>query len=169
MHLVLPSIQYKDSYLSALKEGEHETGDTLLQRPGVNQAFEAFVQMYHDQKEGKNLPEGFVPATMFWLVEGDKFIGRVQIRHSLTPVLMIQGGHIGYYIRPSARGKGYGRKILELSLPEAKKLGITQALVSCYEDNIASQKIIKQNGGVLQDIVHKQVAGPGICRFWISL
>ena len=51
------------------------------------------------------------------------------------------------------RNKGYGTKILELALDEAKKLGIEKALLTCEDDNINSAKVIEKNGGVLENKV----------------
>ena len=62
---------------------------------------------------------------------------------------MLEGGHIGFGIRPSYRRRGYATKILELSLLKAKALGIERALVTCDTWNVASAKTILKNGGML--------------------
>jgi len=77
------------------------------------------------------------------------------------------GGNIGYYIRPSARKKGYGTKILELALIKAKQIGLQKILVTCDESNIASKKIIEKNKGQFQDKVIS--AGEPKLRYWIDL
>ncbi len=51
-------------------------------------------------------PDGFVPQTWLWWVAGDEFLGRLSIRHRLTPHLLVEGGNIGYEVRPSARRTG---------------------------------------------------------------
>lgn len=107
MFLAKPDSKYKISYLSALEEvSRDEINRTNLAAPSVNQSFENFVNKLNDQSKGKNLPIGYVPATTFWLIDSDEFIGRVQIRHKLNEYLLNQGGHIGYYIRPSKRRIG---------------------------------------------------------------
>ena len=73
-----------------------------------------------------------------------------KLRHQLTEQLREHGGHIGYGIRASERGKGYATKMLELTLIEAKKLGINEVLITCNPDNIASQKVVLKNKGVLE-------------------
>ena len=88
----------------------------------------------------------------YLLLNYSEFIGRVSIQHTLTDHLK-EGGHIGYYIRPSKRKLGYGKKILELSLVEARELGLRKVLVTCDNDNICSQKIIEANGGILENVV----------------
>lgn len=171
MQLVYPSLQYKDSYFKAVEEAKHEVNPfmTTIARPLANQPFEAFVKAKNDQSQGFNLPEGWVPATELWLVDNDEVIGTVNIRHFLTEQLLRVGGHIGYWIRPSKRQMGYGKKILELALPQAKRLGIDKVLVTCDDTNIGSQKIIEANGGILENTVEIEEGHPKKKRYWINL
>ena len=46
-------------------------------------------------------PDGYVPSTTLWWVEDVDYLGRIAIRHRLTPDLREVGGHIGYDVRPS--------------------------------------------------------------------
>lgn len=93
----------------------------------------------------------------------------VNIRHSLTEHLLKIGGHIGYWIRPSKRNMGYGKKILAFSLPEAKKLGISKILVTCNDNNLSSRRIIEENGGILENIVENSKDHPLKRRYWITM
>jgi predicted acetyltransferase len=167
MDLVIPSLKYKNSYLEALKESRDEIGETQLNKPAENQTFEEFVQDLHNQSKGINLPQGYVSASMFWLIDNNELIGRVSIRHELNDYLLKHIGHIGYYIRPSKREMGYGKKILELGLLEARKLGLSKVLVTCNDNNRGSLKIIESNGGVLENIVEE--GDEKLCRYWIKL
>ena len=107
------------------------------------------------------LPAGFVHQTVLWFVDGVEFLGRLSIRHELTPALTEVGGHIGYFVRPSARRNGYATQMLVQSLPIAAGLGIDPALVTCDLDNTASRKVIEAAGGELEDERH------GKLRFWV--
>jgi len=49
----------------------------------------------------------------------------------------------------SERGKGYGNKILSLLLDECKKIGIMKVQIGANLNNIASNKIIVKNDGIL--------------------
>lgn len=169
MKLLLPSIKYKKSYLQALKEGEGEVSRTPLSQPKEEESFEEFVKNLRLQAKGLNLPDGWVPASEFWLVEKDEFIGRVSIRHTLNEHLLKLGGHIGYHIRIRKRKMGYGKVILKLALLEAKKLGLTKILITCDDDNVGSQKIIEENGGVLENIVDVGKDLPLKRRYWIRI
>lgn len=169
MKLVLPSVKYQKSYLEALEEGEGEISRTLLSKPKDDETFERFVKNLRDQAKGLNLPEDFVSATELWLVDKDEFIGRVSIRHSLTEHLKQVGGHIGYYIRVSKRGKGYGKKILKMGLKKAKQMGIPRILITCDIGNIVSAKVIEANNGVLENIVEAGPNQPPKKRYWIEI
>jgi len=170
MELVLPDVKYKESYLEALKESEGEESGARLKKPEENQSFEDFVKRFHDEMKGLNLKEGYVPATTFWLIDKGEFIGRANIRHELTDNLFKYGGHIGYHIRPSKRKMGYGKKILELALQEAKKMGFKKVLLTCDDDNVGSRKIIEANRGVLENIIEGEKEGePKKRRYWITI
>jgi predicted acetyltransferase len=110
-----------------------------------------------------------VASTELWLVEGETFIGRVSLRHTLTAGLLQRGGHIGYYVRPSERHRGYGKAILTLVLQEARQMGIKKVLITCDETNIASKKIIEANGGVLENVAVLRKGNPATLRYWIPL
>ena len=131
--------------------------------------FDEFVRGLNGRAKGLGLPEGFVPESIFWLVEGEEYIGRVSIRHSLNEHLFNIGGHIGYYIRPTERGKGYGNKILALALPKTNELGIDRVLVTCDVTNVISRKVIEANGGVLENEFPQGDGLPNKLRFWINL
>jgi predicted acetyltransferase len=106
-------------------------------------------------------PPGWVPCTTLWYVEGSEYLGRLAIRHRLTPWLLERGGHIGYDVRPSARNNGYATNMLADALPIAKQLGIADVLVTCDVDNTASRRVIEKNAGQLED------ERGGKLRFWV--
>ena len=90
-----------------------------------------------------------VPQTSYWLYDDEKPIGYGRIRHCLNDNLAKTSGHIGYAIRQTERKKGYGTKILPLLLEECKKLNIKQVQIGANSKNIASNRIIVKNGGIL--------------------
>ena len=174
MQLVLPSVQYKDSFIQAVKEYQADEADDRLdvlslRVEDLEHDFDSYVSQLLSNAEGKNLLAGYVPQSTFWLVDGNEFIGRTSIRHILTDRLLREGGHIGYDIRPSMRQKGYGKRMLELALPRAKALGIKRALVTCNEDNLGSKKIIEANGGVFENAVSMGEGKPRKLRYWITI
>ena len=93
----------------------------------------------------------------------------INLRHCLIPSLEHYGGHIGYFIRPSERDKGYGTRMLILALDEARKLGLSQVMMTCNINNLASARGIEKNGGVLASQGISRVSGKLISRYWITL
>lgn len=172
VRLVLPSVKYKKSFLAAVREFKKENNWYVLSInipiEDVEKNFPAYVQRTKNLSKGIGLVKGYVPETVFWLVNGNTFIGRTSIRHKLTKHLRLIGGHVGYEIRPTERKKGYGKKILELTLPKARKLGIQKVLVTCDATNMASKKIIEHCSGVLEDARSQGKGKPKKLRFWIA-
>ncbi|MGB3257947.1 MAG: GNAT family N-acetyltransferase [Ornithinimicrobium sp.] len=95
-------------------------------------------------------------------------VGRVSIRHTLTPLLFEIGGHVGYAVRPAFRGRGYATAMLQLSVRRLADLGVDDVLVTCDDDNLGSIRVIERSGGVLADV--RQVADgvPPKRRYWID-
>jgi predicted acetyltransferase len=119
---------------------------------------------------GRNLPDGFVPETIYWLLrDGQRVVARSSLRHRLTPHLEHEGGHIGYSVRPSDRGKGYGTAVCRLTLERARALGLPRVLITCDADNAASARIIEKNGGILEDERLSAQTGKMKRRYWIDL
>lgn len=114
--------------------------------------FPGFLQKYVDFSKGVNLEAHQVPMTMYWLYIDGKPVGYGKLRHCLNDALRKIGGHIGYAIRPTERGKGYAKVMLKMLLAEAGEKGIDEVLLTCMEENLASRKVIEANGGILSSI-----------------
>ena len=168
-HLVLPHARYKESYMEALYEFQKEDLWPDLDREFLLNRFDDFIGEFEKTRKGMGLPLGWVAATEYWLVEGDHFIGRIDIRHRLTDALKKFGGHIGYEIRKSERKKGYGKVMIKLVLPHVKELGIEKALITCDSTNIASQKVILSVGGKLQDEIVNEGREFPTQRYWVKI
>lgn len=112
---------------------------------------------------------GWVPNSVYFLYSEskDKLIGAVDIRHRLNRHLMKYGGHIGDGIRPSYRGLGFGKLILELALQECIKLGINNVLICCNKNNIPSKRAILSVGGTLKNTVIDE-DGEEMERYWVN-
>jgi len=107
-------------------------------------------------------PEGHVPSTTWWWVDGCEYLGRLAFRHRLTEHLREVGGHIGYDVRPSARRQGHATAMLAAALPRVRELGVALALITCDVDNIASRRVIESAGGRFED------QRGGKLRFWVA-
>jgi len=51
----------------------------------------------------------------YWLLAGERILGNCRIRPAPSPPIELDGGHVSYDVRPSERGRGYGK---ELSLAD---------------------------------------------------
>jgi predicted acetyltransferase len=132
--------------------------------------FNGFLQECNDCENGRNLPADKVPQSTYWLVDQSGWaIGIVRLRHRLNEQLMQYGGHIGYYVAPAARGKGYGKLILRLALEKMRRLGIGRALLTVNPQNIRSRRVILTNGGIPDGLGTDPVTDEIVERFWIEL
>ncbi|MGB3827464.1 MAG: GNAT family N-acetyltransferase [Ornithinimicrobium sp.] len=133
------------------------------------------LDIFEREARGAHLPPGQVPGDYLVAEVAEVgpagaagVVGRVSIRHSLTPVLFEIGGHVGYAVRPAFRGRGYATAMLRLSVLRLAELGVDEVLVTCDEDNTASRRTIERCGGVLEDIRHVAEGVPGKRRYWID-
>ncbi|GAC1400166.1 MAG: GNAT family N-acetyltransferase [Ktedonobacteraceae bacterium] len=167
--LAEPSVDYKDSYLAAVRElqGEEKRLDENIRFLSEN--FPAFVQRSLHQKYRATVSPGRVPNSDFWLIDNGEFVGRLNLRYELDSDLLKFGGHIGYEVRPSRRRQGYGTLMLHLGLEKAQAAGIHNVLVTCDENNIGSKKIIEHNGGQFENAVHVDGSVIKKLRYWISV
>ena len=122
--------------------------NAAVERPGEPDFY--LAELYGTPLPGEWV-DGYVPQTVLWWVAGDEYLGRLSIRHRLTPHLLYHGGNIGFEVRPSARRRGHATAMLAAALPLAAALGIDPARVDCEADNVASRRVIEANGGVLDE------------------
>jgi predicted acetyltransferase len=174
--LVAPSLRHARSYVAALREGFRRGAQERASEQRIGQIeadFATYIEAVTDQTGSVRLPTGQivpkVPFSVFWLVEGDEFIGETHLRRQLNDYLLKEGGHVGYGIRPARQRQGYGRLILALALEECRRLGLRRVLVTCLQDNVASARIIEANGGELENVIADPAGRGPLRRYWITL
>ena len=163
LELRRPTIADKETILSMVAEFEEmqSAHDGGFWEKGCFD-YEAWLAGNQDMEMGLQLPEGWVPSIQLVGFAEDEAVGFLNLRLRLNDYLLHQGGHIGYSVRPSARGKGYAKDMLQQGLELARTKNIEQVLVTCSENNSASRAVIVANGGQLEDVRE------GIERYWIG-
>lgn len=154
LHFELPSkareVEAKRYIEEFIEDGSHLHGTAGM----ALYEYDVWLALTLDSHNGIEHRKQYVPASTYFAVddETNTIVGMVNIRHVLNDNLINTGsGHIGYGVLPSQRRKGYGTEILRLALLEVKsKYQISRAMVGCDKRNIGSQKVILNNGGVLQ-------------------
>jgi predicted acetyltransferase len=168
--LIEPVVELKSEFLAMVKDFRMENNDVIDGIGSIDaDNFEDSVSRAKDHAKGMDLPEGWVAASTYWLLRRGRIIGTCNLRHELNEFLRNWGGHIGFSICPSQRGRGYGRRMLALVLKKAQAVGIKKALVACDDNNIASARVIEKNGGKLADKVKTEYADFLVRRYWIEL
>ena len=103
----------------------------------TDEGFAAYVDIVvRDREEDAPRNPGRVPCTTLWRVDGRAYLGRIAIRHRLTPALRETGWHIGYDVRRAAGSRPPGHR---------------PALVSCDDINLRSRKVVHSSCGVFED------------------
>lgn len=157
--LIAPTVRLHGEWLEAHAEwgpGLHEDGFGVGVADEVESAegFAAWVA---------GLAARADHATVRWIVEDERVQGGIALRHELNEVT----GHIGYGIRPSARGRGLATWALGEILNHASSLGMSRVMLVCLGDNVASIKTIEHHGGVLAEVVDRD--DRSVRRYWIDL
>jgi predicted acetyltransferase len=127
----------------------------------------SWVEKQREAALGHNLAHTRVPATQLAARVGGALVGRVSIRFSLNEYLEREGGHIGYYLLPTFRGKGLGVEMCRQSLIIARSRGVDRVLIVCRDDNAPSAAVAQRCGAVLENTI--TVEGKGrLRRYWID-
>ncbi len=171
LRLEEPNASLRDSYRGLVREFI-EAGEHIVPFPlsFPHDDFPKLLERLSACARGEGLEPGFVPHSTYWLVlDGREVVGVSNLRHRLTEKLRREGGHIGYGVRPSARGRGFATELLRQTLGRARALGLSEVLITCSKANDPSVRTILRNGGVLASEEFLPECGEVYQRYWISL
>ena len=162
LELVRPSVEHLPGYVAALQRGW--SADNLR---GAAAAAEELAHIAADAAEflarrvdrearggPVTLPDGSqvarLPGLRLWLWDGE-FCGSIGLRWpagggAMPPHVL---GHIGYAVVPWKQRRGYATRALALLLPQARAEGLQHVEITTDPTNIASQRVIEANGGVV--------------------
>ena len=160
LHLTKPNMAYMDSYRASIAQYRaHGVEDFAYPKVATKRGAAAYLQKMDNFRRGIDMPKGYVPSSGFWLVDGRHYLGSGDVRHYLNDSLRRFGGNIGYSVNPLFWRLGLGTLLLALLLNEAKHLHIAKPIITCYDGNTASAKIIEKNGGVLLRKINNKIHG----------
>lgn len=169
LRLVSPASEWESAFLDMVADFQ-EAGEMVTEYAQALKDFPAYLTYLQGMEAGESLPPGWVPMNVYWLADSQgRILGDCRLRHRLVDHLEKEGGHIGYRIRPSVRGRGYGTRLLALALARAREHNLAKALVTCDADNLASARVIEKNGGILESHIVSEITGKTVKRFWILL
>lgn len=184
IELLTPTLAHLPQYADALQRGW--TPDNIRGRAAADDdlaaidkdaaAFVAWQTNVEARGRPMTLPDGNtvprIPGRQFWIWDG-QFCGRIGLRWlngtaTLPPHVL---GHIGYTVVPWKHRQGIATEAVRLVLPHARAQGLPYVEVTTDPHNIASQKVITANGGVLVEHFTRPAAfgGTPALRYRIPL
>ena len=171
LELIRRSPEYVDEYRAYCREAyENHVVFFLPTDPArIDSGWFWRTKDWYDKKETGQTP-GQPVGFHYWAVDGSRLIGEFQLRTELTEEIMTGIGSVGYAVRVSEQGKGYGTEILKQSLTIAKQHGMQQVLLNINALNSVSAHICEKLGGRLWDQIQTKNAAEGeyvMRRYWI--
>jgi len=157
---------HEQPLLEMAEEFRDEGDDRFSALLASPQSFFDWVDRFENDRD---LPSDRVPQTQYLLFDGRRLVGGSRLRRRLIPVLLLDGGNIGFEVRRSARRRGYGTEILHRTLEEARVIGLRRALLTAAESNAGSLRVIGAAGGIPDGESISPRTGDRMRRFWIDL
>lgn len=169
-----PGVEDKKEILDMVCEfgtcsDEHPFEGVSVLKGVTSESYVDFLRKLEESKHIEDTHLEWANQTTYVLTDETGHIyGMSCLRHSLKGDLINIGGHVGYAIRPSERGKGYGTIQLRLILEKAYEMGIKEVLVTCRENNIGSKKTMEKCVGHSDTLVDSRYPGIKEYRYWID-
>lgn len=174
MKLIKPNISYSKEIMDFRDEVLEDTDKYRFSGLSCLEKFDSSEEWIEYLKSCENIqtcPKGTVNSDEYIFVREDdnKIVGMINLRRQLNDFLRTFGGQIGYCVRPSERGKGYGKKMLSECLDICRKNLMDKVLLTCDSTNEISKKTILSNGGVYEGSKFQEEENKTVERYWIKL
>ncbi|HAH10925.1 MAG TPA: GNAT family N-acetyltransferase [Alphaproteobacteria bacterium] len=162
--LVTPAHAHLSAYKDALDRGwspdnenPQRTAQDHLRK--ISEDADAFLASLDDPNalagpirlpDGQEVPR--LPGHVRW-IWSQGFAGAIGFRWQPGTAVLppYTHGHIGYSVVPWARNQGLAKRALHEMLDLARSKSLPHVEVTCYPDNIASQRVILACGGTLTE------------------
>lgn len=173
IQLCKPHFKFQNEFLIAYKTLDTQSDRSAWVHLGDDADLDFPVQNFKEYVDtlllrGTQPLPHFVCDTVHWAFCEKEMVGRISIRHELNDFLKKIGGHVGYIVAPRWRNKGVATKMLSLLLQTSKAQEIGKLLLTCDENNVASEKTILKNGGLFTGIIEVGDKRPKKKHFWID-
>lgn len=129
--------------------------DIPLKEPGSTNLCNGLPYEVFDSYLEKELARKFqkvsfydTPTIIYILFVNNYPVGYIGLRTEIDENWRKWSGNFYYAIRKTERGKGYGNVMLKLALDEFRKMKFNEIESNVSAGNIASAKIIENNGGI---------------------
>lgn len=148
MEYIKPAPAYFDEFLAACQESlDHNITEWMPIAADDFISWKSRAMLTYEMLEtGHGLPDGIPRMLTYWCMENDAFIGEIQIRPYLSAEEAKLIGHIGYAVRYSMWGKGYGAKLLSWAVEQLRAMGVSPVYIACHASNAASNKVSQKVG-----------------------
>lgn len=175
LYLKEPTMDEKEELIKMVNEFADANDEYQFEGLGnfkkiYDSSYEEFYDGLEVNKHINQINPEWANQTSYVLIDENGHIyGAANIRHELKGKLREIGGHVGYGIRPSERGKGYATLQLKLLLEKMDKMGIDNALITCRENNIGSIKTMNKFIGTADSLIPSRYEGIMEYRYWVDV
>ena len=175
LYLKEPTMDEKEELIKMVNEFADANDEYQFEGLGnfkkiYDSSYEEFYDGLEVNKHINQINPEWANQTSYVLIDENGHIyGAANIRHELKGKLREIGGHVGYGIRPSERGKGYATLQLKLLLEKMDKMGIDNALITCREHNIGSIKTMNKFIGTADSLIPSRYEGIMEYRYWVDV
>ncbi|MBS1701049.1 MAG: GNAT family N-acetyltransferase [Armatimonadetes bacterium] len=169
--VVKPNSSHRQAFLRMLDDYLMNDPDNVGGYALAATNFEKYLRSLEDEETGFNLLPGIVAGSHRWLLDSaGEIVAVVRTRYTIdTPFLNSVGGHIGYDVAPSQRGKRYSIAALSAGLDEARRVGLDRVMVCADAENTRSCRTIERCGGVLEMEFLSEHWPIPVRRYWFEL
>lgn len=136
---------YRAELLSHRVEGDLDPFDGSAGL-GSFDRFDEWLKRVRLLSSERAIRHGFYKTDVRLCYCGDRLVGILNARLTDEPFLRLYAGHIGYNVRPSERGHGFGRACALEALRLCRASGVETPVICTDPNNLASRRTAESVG-----------------------